>query len=303
MRRRSPIRSTEKFVSRAREAHGDKYDYSKSVYTGTNCLVTITCPMHGDFNQLMNSHVIKKGCNACGRENTKKASKKDINHFLKRAKDVHGDLYDYSKSVYTGSGFNLIIICKTHGEFQQTPENHYAGKGCERCSRVVGQDDFIQKAKIKHSNYFSYDKVVHINSQSKVIITCPTHGDFEQIPASHMMGHGCISCKNSVGEEAVFQLLKEHGINFISQHTFPDLRLELPLRVDFYLPDSNTVVEFDGIQHQVALEIFGGEEGLKKRQRRDRAKVEYCAANNIRLVRIWYNQNPEEVLRQNGILP
>lgn len=299
---RRTIKTTEDFIRRAVELHGDMYDYSKVIFVSNPLKVIIGCKIHGDFEQPAGSHLQNRGCTKCGAIRTHIASKKDINHFLKRAKDVHGDRYDYSKSVYAGSGINITIVCKTHGEFQQTPENHYAGKGCERCSRVVGQDDFIQKAKIKHSNYFSYDKVVYINSQSKVIITCPKHGDFEQVPTSHTKGHGCISCKNSVGEEAVFQLLKERGINFISQHTFPDLRLELPLRVDFYLPDINTVVEFDGIQHQVALEVFGGEEGLRKRQRRDRAKVEYCAANNIRLVRIWYNQNPEEILRQNRIL-
>jgi very-short-patch-repair endonuclease len=145
--------------------------------------------------------------------------------------------------------------------------------------------------------------VVYVDSQTKVAITCPTHGDFHQVPASHITGYGCIHCKNSIGEEKIFQLLKQNGIPFEAQKTFPELRLDLPLRLDFYLPEINTAIEFDGIQHQVALEIFGGEEGLKKRRERDRAKKEYCEANNIRMIRVWYNQNPENVLREHGIIP
>jgi hypothetical protein len=296
------MKTTEDFIQRARDFHGDKYDYGKSVFVRTNDDVIVTCKTHGDFLQKPCDHVRRGGCPACRGVVGVIFGKKDLEHFLQRATAKHGDKYDYSKTAYETCGKPVVIICKTHGEFNQTPENHYAGKGCERCSRVLGQEDFIQKAKIKHNDKYNYDKVVYVGSQSKVIITCPEHGDFEQVPASHMVGYGCISCKNSSGEESIRKLLDDYAIDFVAQKSFPDLRRLLPLRFDFYLPEFNIVVEYDGIQHEKALRVFGGIEGLKRRQECDKIKTDYCVENGIKLIRISYKDDPKEILLQNGIL-
>jgi rubrerythrin len=117
------------FIRSARKVHGDKYDYSKVVYKNNKTDVCIICPIHGEFYQTPNSHLKGRGCPICG--GTKKSTKED---FIIKAKQVHGDKYDYSKVVYVNNQIKVCIICPIHGEFYQTPKNHLSGQGCPKCS-------------------------------------------------------------------------------------------------------------------------------------------------------------------------
>ena len=121
--------------------------------------------------------------------------------FIIKARKVHGDMYDYSKVVYVKNTDKIIIICNTHGQFEQTPKGHLRGCGCKLCANLVRankrkQDinEFITKANEAHDNFYDYSKVEYINSNTKVIITCKLHGEFEQIPNSHLCGRGCPRC-------------------------------------------------------------------------------------------------------------
>jgi len=114
-------------------------------------------------------------------------------------KEVHGDTYDYSKYVYNGSKSKGIIICKVHGEFEQTSNDHLRGKGCAKCAKLRAADSlksttFVEEATKVHNGRYSYDKVQYKNANTKVVITCPVHGDFEQTPSDHKNGRGCASC-------------------------------------------------------------------------------------------------------------
>ena len=116
------------FRNRASVVHGGRYDYSEVIYINTRTRVTIICPQHGAFIQTPDKHYRGRGCPTCG-----KGGAKDINHFLERAKEAHGERYDYSKSVYVSSDTPLTIICSEHGEFTQAPKHHYGGQGCAIC--------------------------------------------------------------------------------------------------------------------------------------------------------------------------
>src|SRR5271166_634539 len=116
--------------------------------------------------------------------------------FIRRAKEVHGNKYDYSKSVYVNTNTKLIIICRQHGKYLQSPHHHVNRKcGCKKCSYAnisrnlrVTVENFIEKAKLVHANKYDYSKSVYINNATKLIITCQLHGDFEQIPYTHLYG-------------------------------------------------------------------------------------------------------------------
>ena len=121
--------------------------------------------------------------------------------FIAKAKAVHGDRYDYSKVEYVGTKSPVIIICKEHGEFQQTPQKHLAGQGCIKCHRKamakrysLGKEKFIEKANAVHNGFYDYNEVDYVNGHTKVKIICPIHGVFEQDTASHLKGHGCPFC-------------------------------------------------------------------------------------------------------------
>lgn len=123
---------------------------------------------------------------------------KDTATFITKCREVHGDLYDYSKVVYVRSSEQVLIICKTHGEFRQAAQSHVSGRGCIKCGNaakgVSDIDAFIKQATAKHNGRYTYKKSVYIESKVKLCITCPIHGDFMMIPNSHLGGQGCPPC-------------------------------------------------------------------------------------------------------------
>ena len=126
--------TTEEFIRRAKEIHGNKYDYSKVVYVNAHTKICIICPEHGEFWQLPSDHLNTNGCEKCGIE--KRASLRIMNteEFIRRAKEIHGNKYDYSKVVYKGSDQKVCIICPIHGEFWQIANDHLRGSHCPSCS-------------------------------------------------------------------------------------------------------------------------------------------------------------------------
>ena len=125
--------TTEEFISKAKEIHGDKYDYTKTIYINTNDKVIINCKIHGQFLQSPVSHY-KQGCYECGIESSKEKQRSNITEFILKANKIHKNKYNYDKSVYINSKINLIINCKDHGDFSQTPDAHINGeKGCPKC--------------------------------------------------------------------------------------------------------------------------------------------------------------------------
>ena len=117
--------------------------------------------------------------------------------FIERAKGVHGDLYDYSLVTYVNNKTNVEIICKTHGNFWQTPATHLNGSGCVECA--IGKNTkklpkFIEDARGVHGNIYDYSLVAYTNARAKVQIICETHGSFWQCPDAHLRKNGCPKC-------------------------------------------------------------------------------------------------------------
>lgn len=133
--------SKDEFVRRAKEKHGDQYDYSKVEYVSNKTKVIIICPVHGEFEQSPNKHIQGRGCPTCGRERTIKHNFLTLEDFTRKARSVHMDKYDYSNSTYTGTEDKIEIICPKHGSFFQTPHNHLSGMGCPRCSTSVSKTE------------------------------------------------------------------------------------------------------------------------------------------------------------------
>jgi hypothetical protein len=292
------------FIQKAKEVHGDKYDYSLVNYLTNKTKVTITCPIHGEFNQTPNSHLKGDGCPKCGLINRGNSKTKTLSQFISEAKEIHGDKYDYSKTIYTKLKSNVIIICPIHGEFEQTPKSHLRGAGCRKCGRQICGDksrltteSFIEKANKTHNNFYDYSKTVYINSRTKVQIICPVHGLFEQNAKHHSLGIGCPLCKESKGEKEVREYLEQNNIKFIPQYKFADCKNIKPLPFDFYLPDHNTCIEYNGKQHYILNEFFG-EDSFKLTQKNDKIKMGYCQNNNIPLIVIKYDENVFERLNE-----
>lgn len=124
------------FINRAKLVHGDKYDYSNLNFTGTNNKVKIICSEHGEFEQLCNTHLKGNGCSKCSFNRIHKSKILNIEDFIIKAKNKHGNKYDYSLVKYINNITKVKIICPEHGEFEQTPQHHKRGNGCKKCGDI-----------------------------------------------------------------------------------------------------------------------------------------------------------------------
>ena len=224
--------NTNIFIERAQKIHGTKYDYSKVIYIKSSEKVCIICPEHGEFWQTPNSHITsKQGCPKCG-----KTGKLTQEEFIKKARHIHNDKYDYSKVQYVNSQTKVCIICPEHGEFWQTPSSHLDRQGCRKCygNYKSNTEEFIEKAKKIHGDKYDYSKVQYVNNKTKVCIICPIHGEFWQKPNVHLRGNGCINCKyetdvkkrTKTKEQFIQDAIKTHGnrydyskVEYINNHT------------------------------------------------------------------------------------
>lgn len=278
------------FIEKSIKIHGNKYDYSKVEYINNKIKVKIICPEHGEFEQMPDKHINRShGCPNCSLRN-----KLTTPIFISEAIKIHGNKYDYSKVQYNNIKTNVIIICPEHGEFTQQAASHIRQKtGCPKCSKKYNysDDEFKMITSLLHNNKYDYSKVEYINNYTKIKIICPEHGEFEQTPSNHLQGKGCELCNESKGENIIKLWLEKNNISYIRQHRFIDCVYKRKLPFDFYLPEHNICIEFNGKQHYEPIKYWGGEDGLKSQQKRDKIKINYCKNKNIKVLTIKYNED------------
>jgi len=279
----------EEFIKKSKQTHGDKYDYSLVKYNGAKNTVNIICNNHGVFNQIAHNHICGQGCPSCANVN-----KLTTETFIIKSKVIHGDIYDYSLVEYKNNKTKVKIICKKHGIFEVRPDNHINNKSkCPKCYGLnKSKSEIIDIFEKIHGKKYDYSLIDYKTSNSKMLIGCKKHGIFLQSFKSHGIRKcGCPICKESYGEKEIRKLLEFNDIKYIIEFKFNDCRDINPLPFDFYLPDYNTCIEFDGRQHFESIEHFGGIKGFQLIQNHDIIKTNYCKNNNIKLLRIKYNEN------------
>ena len=211
---------------------------------------------------------------------------------VKRFIKVHGYLFDYSLVVYKDFNTNVIIICRTHGQFLQRGDTHIKSKGCPVCkpyNHPITKEEFVKKALIVHpGNKYDYTLSDYINSVTKIIITCLEHGDFLQEPRVHLEGKGCPACSYSKGEKAIIEYLLKFGYDYVAQKQYTKLVSETgyPLKYDFYIPKYNILIEFDGPQHKKHFKGWISKDNFDKIQYHDKLKNDFAKINGIQLIRI-----------------
>ncbi len=198
--------TAQEFIEKANKLHNNKYDYSKAKYVNSKIKIIIICHEHGEFEQRPNDHLCSKGCKKCSYKyklvvNVKYTRKQ----FIEKAKLKHGNKYDYSEVDYVNGRTKVLIICKIHGKYKQTPSGHLSN-GCKMCGLISSShkqskslEQFILDAKAIHGNKYDYTKVEYIRSHQKIIILCPKHGEFEQRPNDHLHSLGCKKCASIQG--------------------------------------------------------------------------------------------------------
>jgi hypothetical protein len=219
------IPTTEEWILKAKEIHSDTYDYSKVDYKKCDIKIYIICKIHGEFLQTPNAHLQGYGCSKCAG-----CYSPTTLEWIENAKKIHSDTYDYSKVDYKKSNEKVIIICKTHGEFLQNPSSHLQGRDCSKCAYIVSgnnhrksQEEFIKQASHIHNNKYDYSKVNYISSQENIIIICKIHGEFLQNAHCHSSGQGCSKCAGRYSpttEEWIERANKKHNYKFVYDKVF-----------------------------------------------------------------------------------
>lgn len=142
----------EKFKKKAEKIHKKLYAYPKQELCGNNKKIKIICLKHGEFQQIVSDHLRGCGCPKCGKEKSTEISKSNTEEFISKAKIIHANKYDYSKTIYIKALEKLLIICPAHGEFYQKANSHLSGKGCPICQDSKGEKiikEFLIKNNIK----------------------------------------------------------------------------------------------------------------------------------------------------------
>ena len=182
----------EDFIRRAKEACGDSFDFSESVYRGANKLVTAKCPVHGEVTMRADAFLEGRGCKQCYYDRKRDT----VEDFIRKARSVHGDRYDYSKVVYINNDTKVRVICPIHGVFEVAPGDHLKGNLCPKCSknRVPTNEEFIAEIKGVLGDKYDYSKVQYISARHKICLICPVHGEVFVYPQQARLGTGCKWC-------------------------------------------------------------------------------------------------------------
>jgi hypothetical protein len=243
----------EKFIKDAKAVHGNKYDYSEVVYVGKNVNVAIRCSLHGVFDMRPGNHLIGQNCPMCSNNGFLTTDR-----FIYKATQRYGTKFDYSKTNYSRSGVPVIITCRVHGDFTQTPYGHLDTRTKEHCPKcspksIRTYDDFVEAAKKVHGDKYDYSDVIYSNMHSRITIGCPIHGDFIQLAQSHLKRSGCRACRKSgysaIALEWITSIMRNEGIHI--QHAenggeFSIFHEGRKIVVDGYCAETNTIYEFHG---------------------------------------------------------
>lgn len=266
-----------------------------STYRGNRVPMKLVCPIHGEWEREPKNLLMGRGCPKCGITKRSISSRLPYKEFLKRARIVHSSRYEYPEEEYWKEPSKAGIICHTHGIFYQNIDNHLLQKqNCPKCmfyknfgNKPKPVEEFIKDAIRIHGDKYEYKNAIYLGKDIKLLVTCRKHGDFYVRPTDHLSHRsGCPKCSASEPEVRLMHLFERMHITYIYQFSFPDSRYTY----DFFLPEYNILIEYNGRQHYKPIAFFGGREGLKSNRKRDRIKNLLARTNNIDLLKIKYTK-------------
>lgn len=243
-------------------------------------------------NNILDGH----GCKYCGIDRIKEKKTNDYEQYVKQLHDINPNIVCIGK--YKNKTTQVLHRCLIDGYVWETvPSYLLSGRGCPKCSNKLTITDEIFKDKVQEINPDIEVIDKYINARTQMFFRCKTCGnEWKTTPEIIMVGCGCPICKESHGEREIRNWLNSNHIQFESQKKFDGCRRERKLPFDFYLPDYNLIIEYDGKQHYQPVNYFGGETAFELLKERDRIKTDFCKENNIGLLRIPYDKDIETEL-------
>ena len=267
-------------------------------YIGARTKILHKCNVCGyEWHITPNNILNGQRCPRCigrGGHNTTKLMQDD---YIVKARKINPNIEVLGS--YVNNHTKILHRCRIcNYEWMVRPYNIMQGKGCPKCSeKAIAKThaQYVSEVCDINPNIIVIEK--YINSSIKILHMCKKCG-YEWLirPTNILMGRGCPKCNESNGEHKVEEYLIEHDVDYIRQYKFNDCRNKNALPFDFYLPQYNACIEYDGKQHYEPVGYFGGEESFIYRKQNDEIKTDYCKDNNILLLRIRYDEDVEKKL-------
>ena len=302
------ITCTKDFIEKAKEIHNDFYDYSKAIFNKSSEPITIICPMHGEFLQTPEKHLKGRGCPKCGVIKRAKKRTYTTETFIEKAKEIHNDFYDYSKTEYLKSKEKVIVTCPLHGDFLISPNKHLCGEGCDECKKdkirkSLAKDVsfFKEQSFLVHNGKYDYSKSVYKGAKEYVSIIChekdsngKEHGEFLMTPDAHLnQKQGCPKCAKieSQAENEIYEFVCDIiGKENVRKN---DRIILKGLELDIYIPSLQIAIEYNGIRWH--SEMYKDDKSYHLN------KLNKCNEHGIALINIFedeYINNKDLVLQK-----
>ena len=301
--------TTQEFIKRAKKIHGDKFDYSNTNYEHSLKKVEIKCNDCQEIFQIVASNHINikpstgkvSGCYNCFKQNHHVLLRTTTKEFIEKAKEIHGDKYDYSKSNYEHSQKKVEIICQYHGPFEQRPSDHLSGAGCKKCATELlikntrkSNEDFIRQANEYHNYKFNYSNTIYEGAHKEVEIICEIHGPFKQIAHHHLeCKWGCPGCSH-IGISKIslewLEIMKiVYNCNIVNGLNSSEFRIDDIGKVDGFCYEKSLVFEFHGDFWHGNPKIFNKNEFNKVSKKKFGELYNKTIERDLKIVEKGYN--------------
>ena len=241
-----------------------------------------------------------QSCPICTKERIRKQLTKSDSTYKNELRELKINII--SLEIYISDRDKIKHKClKCNYEWNATPCSVLNSKNCPKCAKnaTYSTDEF--KEKMSEINPFIEIVGEYTGSHNKIEYLCKQCSLRHSIRADALLsGQGCSNCRMSKGEREVYRCLQKYNVPFIQQYKFDKCKYIDKLIFDFYLPEYNMCIEYNGELHYMSIEHFGGDEMFKVRKERDLIKNNFCEVNNIKLLTIKYTDysNIENIISQ-----
>ncbi len=282
IRRKTP----EQYIKECKEKN---VDLPIEDYKTKKIKIKFKCKKGHIYKQLPGSHLRGDGCKYCSNNR-----KKTQEQYYNECKDKG---YDLPIEDYINDRTKIKHKCSKGHVYFQTPSSHLQGQGCTICkgSMKKTSEEYLKECKDK-----GLDLPIegYKNNKTKIKHKCSKGHIYYQTPDMHIGRglNGCPVCNESHGERYIRNYLDTHNIKYIPQKKFKNLKDKTYLSYDFYVPEYNTLIEYQGMQHYIQNEYFGGKKQFEKQQYHDNLKRQYAKDNGYKLLELKYTLNNQELV-------
>lgn len=297
----------EEFIKKVKEQVGDEYTF-KGEYRYAREKIPVIHNKCGHCYSVTPDNFLgvnQRRCPKCAIKKKKQSIPFTQEEFENIIYDIVGNEYTVL-SEYKGQDEKFLIKHNKCGTIYKTSyRNFRRGRRCNKCKddkRRKPKEQFEKEVKLLGEG--DYEVVSdYVNHKTKVTFRhTKCNKEFAGTPDNFLRGNRCPHCKASKGEHKIMKYLENNSFDYDTQVVFKDLKDNHPLRFDFSIktPNNFILIEYDGIQHFEPVKHWGGEEGLRRNQLRDKMKNDYVREKGYKLIRIpyWEFDNIEEILNE-----